>query len=602
MRAYWQGAESGLAKRGAIGIVSDVRCLLFMILFCLPAVSWLHGGLAEKVVILANSQDEDSMRIARHYAAKRGVPEANIVALPMPTVETINWRDFVLTIWQPLQDELMQRERIDGTAFKLFDDAGRRKVAVSGHDISYLVICRGVPLRINHNAELLTTPSGREDRPELRTNRASVDAELSLLAYGPYNINGFVHNPLFRVKEPSLLTEKMIVKVARLDGPQYDDVIALINRTLEAEKNGLIGRGYVDVRGPHRQGNQWMELIVNKLQAMHFAPEVNQESGTFPMGTRSDQPALYFGWYAGKANGPFLLPGFRFAPGAIAVHIHSYSAATLRSDSAGWCSPLIVRGAAVTTGAVFEPYLQFMHYPHLMLEALARGKNVGDAAYYALASLSWQNVLIGDPLYQPFLRGLDEQWLQRTHLAPRQRPYVALREMQRLDEAGLDDEALAVGQAEQAAQPSLVMGVQLAEMFLAREDAAGAIQALGFAPLLKQVVANDWVLLQRAGDLLEEAGDKPAALRVYGRLFEQPQVPDVLRIEWLRRGVRLASAAGDLQRAMAWEQEANRLAAETKNRADSCPPHEGFRWFSAAQTLSTILSAKPYSMASFALR
>lgn len=154
--------------------------------------------------------------------------------------------------------------------------------------------------------------------------------------------------------------------------------------------------------------------------------------------------------------------------------------------------------------------------------------------------------------------------MQRTHLAPRQRPYVALREMQRLDEAGLDDEALAVGQAEQAAQPSLVMGVQLAEMFLAREDAAGAIQALGFAPLLKQVVANDWVLLQRAGDLLEEAGDKPAALRVYGRLFEQPQVPDVLRIEWLRRGVRLASAAGDVQRAMAWEQEANRLAAETK--------------------------------------
>lgn len=560
----WQGAESSLAKREPICIVFGVRRLLFMFTICLAVAARLSAGLADNLVILANSQDEDSLRIARYYAEKRGVPEANIVALPMPTVETISWRDFVLTIWQPLQDELIQREWIDATPFKLFDDAGRRKIVVSGHDISYLVICRGVPLRINHNAELLTTTSGREERPELRTNRASVDAELSLLAYGPYNINGFVSNPLFRVQEPSLLAEKMIVKVARLDGPQYEDVIGLINGTLEAEKNGLIGRGYVDVRGPHRQGNQWMELIVNELQDLHFPSEVHRESGTFPPGARFDLPALYFGWYAGKANGPFLLPGFRFAPGAIAVHIHSFSAATLRSDSSGWCGPLIARGAAVTTGAVFEPYLQFMHYPHLMLDALSKGKNIGDAAYYALPCLSWQNVLVGDPLYQPFQRGLDEQWVQRERLPSRQRSYVALREMQRMDDAGLHDDALATGRAEQNSQPSLVLGVLLAEKLLEGEDPAGAARVLGFAPHLKHVLANDWALLQRAGDLLEEAGDKSAAVRVYAQLIEQEGAPDDLRADWLRRGVRLAGAAGELKRAMAWEQEANRLAAETK--------------------------------------
>jgi len=320
----------------------------------------------------------------------------------------------------------------------------------------------------------------------------------------------------------------------------------------------------VDVRGPHRQGNQWMELIATRLQDLCYGPEVNRESGTFSTGARFDLPALYFGWYAGKANGPFLLPGFRFAPGAIAVHIHSFSAATLRSDSSGWCGPLIARGAAVTTGAVFEPYLQFMHYPHLMLEALAKGKNVGDAACYALPSLSWQNVLIGDPLYQPFLRGLDEQWLKRDRLPPRQRSYVALREIQRLDGTGLREEALGLARAEQAAHSSLVMGVQLAEMLLEREDATGAAEALGFAAHLKQVPANDWALLRRAGDLLETAGDEAAAVRVYANLIELRGAPDELRVDWLRRGVRLASAAGDLKQAMAWEQEANRLSAETK--------------------------------------
>lgn len=548
-------------------MLNGVRRLLFMFMLCLAVAARLSAGLADNLIILANSQDGDSMRIARYYAEKRGVPEANIIALPMPTVETINWRDFVITIWQPLQDELMQRGAIDAIPFKLFDDAGRRKIAASGHNISYLVICRGVPLRINHQAELLTPASdGREERAELRTNRASVDAELSLLAYGPYNINGFVTNPLFRAQEPSLLAEQLIVKVSRLDGPQYEDVIGLINGTLEAEKNGLIGRGYVDVRGPHRQGNQWMELIATKLQDLYFGPEVNRESGTFPTGARFDLPALYFGWYATKANGPFLLPGFRFAPGAIAVHIHSFSAATLRSDSSGWCGPLIARGAAVTTGAVFEPYLQFMHYPHLMLEALAKGKNVGDAAYYALPSLSWQNVLVGDPLYQPFLRGLDEQWVQRAQLSPRQRSYVALREMQRLSEAGLHDEALALVREEQAAHPSLVMGVELAGKLLEREDAPGAVEALGFASHLKQVPANDWALLQSAGDLLETAGDEAAAVRVYANLIDLRGVPDKLRVDWLRRGVRLASASGDLKQAMAWEQEANRLIANTETK------------------------------------
>jgi len=43
-----------------------------------------------------------------------------------------------------------------------------------------------------------------------------------------------------------------------------------------------------------------------------------------------------------------------------------------------------------------------VHRPHLLLRALARGHNFGDAVYYALPALSWQGVAIGDPLYRPF--------------------------------------------------------------------------------------------------------------------------------------------------------------------------------------------------------
>lgn len=529
---------------------------IMMILLTLPG--W-GVGLADRVIILANADDPGSMRIAQHYAARRAVPEANIIALPMPLAETITWREFVVGIWQPLQDELVKREWLDAIPMRLFDEVGRRKMASSGHRISYLVACRGVPLRINHDQALLTEVSGLTDRNEFKTNRSAVDSELSLMAFGHYNINAFVPNPLFRNKAPSQLLAETIVKVARLDGPTVDDVIALINRTLEAEANGLIGRAYVDVKGPHAQGNQWMELATKQLELMHFDPEVNRESGTFPVGVRIDSPAIYLGWYTGNLNGPFTLPGFHFAPGAIAIHIHSSSAATLRSDSSGWCGPLIARGAAVTTGAVFEPYLQLMHFPHMLLDALAGGLNLGDAAYFALPVLSWQNIVIGDPLYQPFNRSLAEQWAHRDRLPPRLAPYVALREIRRLQAVGFARDAETVAREELKVRPSLALGLALGEMLQARGDDAAAAEAVGFAPHLKVVTSNDWVLLRQTGDLLAACGKTKEAFEVYTNLLAIKEVPSDLRLEWYRKGIELANKAHDLARAIAWEHEMTQL-------------------------------------------
>jgi len=374
------------------------------------------AALAEQVVLLVNANDKDSLRIARHYAAARGVPETNIVSLPLSREETISWEDFVGTLWQPLQDELVRRGWIDALQSRRLDPAGRRKVAASGHSISYLVVCRGVPLRIANAPELIIPSGDIDPREQFRTNAAAVDSELSLLAYGDCNINAYLQNPFFRGnvdntvgglaqgrrRSAAILGEQRVIKVARLDGPKTADVIALIDNTLVAEARGLRGQAYVDVRGPHAEGEAWMEQIAARARELGFPTEVNREEGNFPKEAKFEEPVLYFGWYAADVEGPFTRPKFRFEPGAIAVHVHSYSAATLRSDSKSWAGPLIARGAVATTGAVYEPYLQLMHRPHLMFEELAKGARLGDAAYAALPALSWQNVLIGDPLYRPF--------------------------------------------------------------------------------------------------------------------------------------------------------------------------------------------------------
>jgi hypothetical protein len=113
-------------------------------------------------------------------------------------------------------------------------------------------------------------------------------------------------------------------------------------------------------------------------------------------------PALYYGWYTGNVAGPFALPNFRLTRGAVAIHIHSYSAATLRNPVGNWCGPLLMAGAAATFGNVYEPYLAFTPQIDIFNERLLDGFTFAEAAWMASRATSWQTTVVGDPLYRPF--------------------------------------------------------------------------------------------------------------------------------------------------------------------------------------------------------
>jgi hypothetical protein len=113
-------------------------------------------------------------------------------------------------------------------------------------------------------------------------------------------------------------------------------------------------------------------------------------------------PALYYGWYTGNVAGPFALPNFRLTRGAVAIHIHSYSAATLRNPTGNWCGPLLMAGAAATFGNVYEPYLAFTPQIDIFNERLLDGFTFAEAAWMASRATSWQTTVVGDPLYRPF--------------------------------------------------------------------------------------------------------------------------------------------------------------------------------------------------------
>ncbi len=510
---------------------------------------------AARVIVLANSDDPDSVKLAQYYADRRGVPAANIITLKLSLAESVGWHEFVPTLFQPLQDELVKRGWIDGIGMEATDALGRRRYAMSGHKISYLVVCRGVPLKVTGEADMPTGTTGLAANPAFRTHTAAVDAELALLAQSGTPTVGFVPNPLFNNDRPSDLDLGQVVKVSRLDGPTYEDARGLVDRALEAEKTGLIGRSYVDIGGPHAQGDRWLEDTEKQLAALGFDGDVDRGGGTFPGWARFDAPALYFGWYTGEANGPFVQPGFRFPPGAVALHIHSYSADTVQSPLHDWVGPLVHRGVTATFGNVTEPYLEFTHEPQLIVKALARGDSLGDAAAYAIPVYSWQGIVIGDPLYRPFKVSFEDQWAGRDKIAPELRPYVVLRRMRQLDLAGHRNEAIWAGLEAQKTLPSVAVALATADLQTAAGDIDGARLALAVISSRRGFGFAEAPLAVMVAQRLANDGKLDRALDIWRRVMTVRDLSSEVRIAWLPLAAAAARSANEAHQAMRWEDE-----------------------------------------------
>jgi uncharacterized protein (TIGR03790 family) len=112
------------------------------------------------------------------------------------------------------------------------------------------------------------------------------------------------------------------------------------------------------------------------------------------------QAALYCGWYSLRKY----VPSCTWQRGAVAYHVASGEATTLRKPgSQVWCKRMLEEGVAATLGPVAEPYLTAFPLPDDFFPLLMTGKlSLLEVYFRTIPHLSWQMVLIGDPLYKPF--------------------------------------------------------------------------------------------------------------------------------------------------------------------------------------------------------
>lgn len=362
------------------------------------------GNPGAQVVVVFNTASAASKKVADHYASARKVPSDQILGLSLPESETITREDFETRLQQPLWRELVTRG-----LFSTNGPSRAPKSAVTSAKVRYAVLCYGVPVKIAPDTS--RSEAGAEKFPvELRRNEAAVDSELAALPLLPLAplITGPLGNPFFgSTNREAMHPTNGVMLVARLDGPSPEIAMGLVDKALSAERNGLWGRAYFDWRGltegPYKVGDEWMKIAHEVARTAGFETVTNSSPGTFPPSTPLSDTALYFGWYDQSVSGPFTNGMVEFRPGAIAYHLHSFSARALRVDDVWWAGPLLARGATATLGCTEEPYLEMTPHVHIFLHRLVFEKySFGEAAYACQRSLSWQTTVVGDPLYMPF--------------------------------------------------------------------------------------------------------------------------------------------------------------------------------------------------------
>ncbi len=379
----------------------------------------------EEVVVIANTRANDSLDLAQYYMRQRHIPDDHLVRVKTTWNEHCSRATYDEEIRRPVREALVKIGK---------NNRIRCLVTIYGMPLAIEPPAPGDPDSIVQRKQQLQRLDAEqkeaqgkrlaaifEEKKRLKEeiaqsekmdSRAAVDSELALVLAGDYPLEGWLPNPYFLGfrGQQTRLERDTVLMVSRLDGPDPATVRRLIDDALQVEKKGLHGRAYFDARWPKPTGKNLSGYALYDA-ALHAAADGLRKSGRMEavqldaqstLFQKGDCPraALYCGWYR---LGHYV-DAFSWVRGAIGYHIASAECTTLKQQgSQVWCKRMLEEGIAATIGPVYEPYVQAFPLPDLFFQTLAEGYlSLAESYLISLPFLSWQMVLIGDPLYLPF--------------------------------------------------------------------------------------------------------------------------------------------------------------------------------------------------------
>ncbi|MBV6458795.1 MAG: hypothetical protein HONBIEJF_01933 [Fimbriimonadaceae bacterium] len=327
---------------------------------------------SKRVLVVMNRRSPESTEIASYYVRKRIIPSENVVDVDCSTTENVTLSEFTSQILNPV----------------------KKRIGELKHQIDFIVTTKGVPLRLDHDfgfsldSHLMAMNLGITPIPKLE--EAAIKKNIS-----PY----FQKNESFSSKRYNMYL------VCRLDGYEVEHVKRMIDNSLAAKPEK--GKFFFDSAANRKSGDflrleQSMARAEAVLKAKGFEVEL-EKSSTFA--APSDPVAGYASW--GSNDGAFSPETYhkiKFKPGAICETFVSTSGRTFRRTTGGQSliADLIEQGVTGIKGYVSEPFTFSLAIPDVMFDRYTSGFNLAESIYMASPILMYKDVVIGDPLCNPY--------------------------------------------------------------------------------------------------------------------------------------------------------------------------------------------------------
>ena len=326
---------------------------------------------AGRVLVVVNDASLFGNQIAAHYCELRGVPSSQVVHLKTEPSEEVSLAEYSRNVEAPV----------------------RRALATAKEPIDFLLLIKGVPLRIREGGFAVDSYLGAMDlkvEPMFEISREGIKR---------------LANPYFRSTRPFSHKDFHIYLVTRIDGYDLDACLDLIDHACEANpEKGLFycdQRGWHD-RGPDTQLNDGQAQAISDLKKRQFQAEVEP---TRKFVTPAEPLMGYFS--AASNDGDFTPEKYhalRFRPGGIAETNVSTSARTFLRTTGGQSliADLIEQGATGCKGYVSEPYDFAIARPEILFDRYTKGFTLAESFYAASLLIKWKDVVIGDTICRPY--------------------------------------------------------------------------------------------------------------------------------------------------------------------------------------------------------
>ena len=358
-----------------------MKQLLLLLAISIPVAA----GDAKNVLLVVNQKSSLSKRLGSFYFGWH-----SLAARQLCLIETI-------------EEESMDRDRFEKDLVAPIGNCLKRSGLVES--TYYIVLTQGLPIRVK----------ARGGGDSKNTDGASVDSELALLYVelhgGKIRREGSVENPLFRRKEQEFRHPAFpIYLVTRLAGYSFEDARKAVERCRGSKNTGKV---VLDLKADNdEEGNDWLRnagiLLPAERVVMDVSPVVLQDVKSV---------IGYASWGSNDTARKSRRSGMDWLPGAIATEYVSTNGRTLQMPPFHWTlgtwddqrtyfarSPqsmildYIWEGVSGISGNIDEPFLSQTVRPDLLFTAYLGGRNLAESFYLALPSLSWQSIIIGDPL------------------------------------------------------------------------------------------------------------------------------------------------------------------------------------------------------------